>query len=106
MIRRLRKISVLSMDFSSQFLLRLSAVVAAELTNNNPNIADLSDDNRPTKLSDRFSELYDNEWTEAFIALEETLKDLDMDGIYNVEKEIIFGLLKMLTVSNVPVSFL
>lgn len=33
---------------------------------NNPDIADLSDTNRPTKLAERFSELYDNEWTEAF----------------------------------------
>ena len=34
--------------------------------NDNPNITDLSDENRPTKLSEKFSELYDNEWTDAF----------------------------------------
>lgn len=33
---------------------------------NNPDIADLSDANRPTKIAEKFSELYDNEWTEAF----------------------------------------
>ena len=33
---------------------------------NNPDIADLSDPNRPTKIAEKFSELYDNEWTEAF----------------------------------------
>ena len=35
----------------------------------NPNIADLSDTNRPTKIAEKFSELYDNEWTEAYIDL-------------------------------------
>lgn len=33
---------------------------------NNPNVADLSDIHRPTQIAERFSELYDNEWTEAF----------------------------------------
>ncbi|KAK3602840.1 hypothetical protein CHS0354_026398 [Potamilus streckersoni] len=32
----------------------------------NPNITDLGDSNRPTKLAEYFSELYDNEWTDAF----------------------------------------
>ena len=38
----------------------------AQLTVDNPNIADLSDEKRPTKLAEEFSELYDNEWTDAF----------------------------------------
>jgi hypothetical protein len=33
---------------------------------NNPDIPDLSDTNRPTKIAEKFSELYDYEWTEAF----------------------------------------
>ena len=37
-----------------------------KLTDNNPNIADLSDMNRPTKLAERYTELYDNQWTDAF----------------------------------------
>ncbi|XP_053392094.1 uncharacterized protein LOC128554805 [Mercenaria mercenaria] len=45
---------------------RLSESMGAKLTDNNPNIADLSDKNRPTKLSERFQEIYDNEWTDAF----------------------------------------
>ncbi|XP_052277632.1 uncharacterized protein LOC127876414 isoform X2 [Dreissena polymorpha] len=53
--------------------IRLSKLASASLTHNNPNIADLSDPNRPTKLAEAFSELYDNEWTDAF----ETLKDDD-----------------------------
>jgi hypothetical protein len=39
---------------------------------NNPDIADLSDTNRPTKIAEIFSELYDNEWTEAFETLSKT----------------------------------
>ncbi|XP_052279972.1 putative leucine-rich repeat-containing protein DDB_G0290503 isoform X1 [Dreissena polymorpha] len=53
--------------------IRLSKLASASLTHNNPNIADLSDPNRPTKLAEAFSELYDNEWTDAF----EKLKDDD-----------------------------
>ncbi|XP_060566866.1 uncharacterized protein LOC132725703 [Ruditapes philippinarum] len=54
---------------NNELLSRLSAVASAKLTDNNPNIADLSDVNRPTKLAEQFSELYDNEWTDAFDAL-------------------------------------
>jgi hypothetical protein len=39
------------------------------LTDGNANIADLSDENRPTKLSEKYSELYDNQWTDAFTYL-------------------------------------
>ena len=48
------------------FFSRLSKVLSSQLTDNNPNLADLSDMNRPTKLAEQFSELYDNEWTNAF----------------------------------------
>lgn len=34
-----------------------------------PNITDLGDGNRPTKLSEVMSELYNNEWTDPFEAL-------------------------------------
>ncbi|XP_053398967.1 putative protein tag-278 isoform X3 [Mercenaria mercenaria] len=44
----------------------LSKLAGAKLSLDNPNIADLSDGKRPTKLSEEFSELYDNEWTDAF----------------------------------------
>ncbi|KAH3838964.1 uncharacterized protein LOC127879463 [Dreissena polymorpha] len=48
---------------------RLSAVFGAKLHDNNPDIADLSDPNRSMKLAERFSELYDNEWTNCFEVL-------------------------------------
>ena len=50
---------------------RLSKVMSNKLTDNNPNIADLSDENRPTKLVEKLSELYDNEWTNAYGVLED-----------------------------------
>ncbi|XP_052277828.1 uncharacterized protein LOC127876549 isoform X6 [Dreissena polymorpha] len=45
---------------------RLSKIMGNKLTDNNPAIADLSDSNRPAKLAEQFSELYDNQWTDAF----------------------------------------
>lgn len=39
---------------------------------NNPGLADLSDENRPNKLAEKFSELYDNDWTDALDSLADT----------------------------------
>lgn len=47
----------------------LSKMAADKLLFNNPAIADLNDQNRPTKLAEMYGELYDNEWTNAFEAL-------------------------------------
>lgn len=52
-------------------LQRLSEVAGLRLCDNNPNIQDLSDTKRPTKIVEAFGELYDNEWTNA---LEDLLK--------------------------------
>ncbi|XP_060601813.1 uncharacterized protein LOC132755035 isoform X2 [Ruditapes philippinarum] len=49
--------------------IRLSKLAGDKLTDNNPVITDLSDNNRPTKLGEFYSELYDNEWTDAYDAL-------------------------------------
>lgn len=46
--------------------LRLSELMGHKLSDKNPNIADLSDQNRPTKLGEMFSALYDDEYTDAF----------------------------------------
>ncbi|XP_062620776.1 uncharacterized protein LOC134282396 [Saccostrea cucullata] len=54
-----------------QLLNRLSQVAGAKLKENNPNITDLSDPNRPLKLAEQFSELYDKEWTNALEELGE-----------------------------------
>ena len=44
--------------------------MGSRLRENNPNIVDLSDQYRPTKLAEISSELYDNEWTNANDVLE------------------------------------
>lgn len=50
---------------------RLSSVAGEKLRNNNPGIADLSDENRPINLGEKFSQLYDDQWTDAIEHLEE-----------------------------------
>lgn len=45
---------------------RLSKIMSTRLTDGNPNIANLSDEKRPTKLAEEYSELYDNAWSDAF----------------------------------------
>ncbi|XP_056010267.1 uncharacterized protein LOC130051726 isoform X10 [Ostrea edulis] len=68
-------------------LTRLSKVAGAKLTQGNAAITDLSDTNRPTKLAEKFSELYDNQWTDAFE---------ELDNTFNNEEETIQALLKIL----------
>lgn len=47
------------------------------MTTNNPDIADLSNDNRPTKLAEKFSQLYDDAWTDSLEELTEVEASLD-----------------------------
>ena len=54
---------------------RLSEITAAKVMANNPTIADLSDPNRPEKLGEQMSMLYDEQWTDAT----EALADLKLD---------------------------
>ncbi|CAG2202504.1 unnamed protein product [Mytilus edulis] len=44
---------------------RLNEAAGNKLRDNNPNIADLSDINRPTSLAEKFSSLYTDEYTDA-----------------------------------------
>ncbi|KAK3602823.1 hypothetical protein CHS0354_026374 [Potamilus streckersoni] len=53
-------------------LIRLSQQMGQQMLKGNPSITDLSDQNRPSKLGEMYSELYDNEWTNAFKVLTET----------------------------------
>lgn len=68
---------------------RLSTATAAKVLDNNPNIADLSDPNRPQKLGEHMSQLYDDEWTDA----SEALESLDMN-----EEAVLQTLLQLLVV--------
>ncbi|XP_052078580.1 uncharacterized protein LOC127716432 isoform X2 [Mytilus californianus] len=52
------------------YLNRLSSVAGSMLTENNPNITDLNDPNRATKLAEKWCKIYDDEWTDALEALE------------------------------------
>ena len=66
-----------------------------QLRDGNSDITDLSDQNRPTKLGERLSELYDNKWTNAFEAIEETVK---RNAGKNIEQECVEFLLGILRV--------
>ncbi|KAH3838529.1 hypothetical protein DPMN_111939 [Dreissena polymorpha] len=68
---------------------RLSKLMGRKMTHNNPAIADLSDFNRPEKLGQRYSELYDNQWTDAFGTLQE-------DPSFEDDTQILDMLLKVL----------
>ncbi|XP_052283524.1 uncharacterized protein LOC127880248 [Dreissena polymorpha] len=73
---------------------RLSRVQGDLLSDNNPHVSDLTDKNRPTKIAERFSELYNNEWTNAYEKLVDTghMKPLEtvnillqiLQGVYSV----------------------
>ncbi|XP_060602788.1 uncharacterized protein LOC132755870 [Ruditapes philippinarum] len=67
---------------------RLSKIVSERLVDDNPAIADLSDPNRPQKLGEFYSELYDNEWTDAFDALTKSGYD-DKDAIVTLRLTLI-----------------
>lgn len=70
---------------------RLSKVAGEKLTDGYPNITDLSDVNRPTKLAEQFRELYDNEWTCAY-------EELQKESGKKDEEEIVKKLGKILKV--------
>lgn len=59
---------------------RFSEVAGAKLTHDNPNITDLSDPNRPIKIGEQYSELYDNAWTDAFEKLTGESKKSDRES--------------------------
>ena len=83
--------------YSIQLLHRFNAIESAELTNNNPDIVDLSDETRPTKISEQYLELYDNEWTNAFTVLE----DQGLSGRESISKLLeILNVCTMICISN------
>ena len=76
--------------FNYIFFQRLSKAMGDRLTDNNPNITDLSDRNRPTKLAEKCAELYDNQWTDAFEVLQK---------YFQTEETVIKALLHILQVN-------
>lgn len=76
---------------------RLSAMMGAKLRDNNPAITDLNDPNRPIKIGEQFSGVYENEWTDAFLSLQDMKSDGN-DGTSISEEEAITILLHILRV--------
>ncbi|XP_033742796.1 uncharacterized protein LOC117329155 [Pecten maximus] len=90
-IDRLQKNLSSEREAKDEALIRLSAVAGNKLRDNNPDITDLSDPNRPMKLAEKVSELYDNEWTNAMENLENDMEEKDaievlLDIVTNVFK--------------------
>lgn len=52
-------------------LSRLSKLAGVQMTENNPNVTDLSDIYRPINLGEEFSEIYDNEYTDVLVLLKD-----------------------------------
>jgi len=78
---------------------RLSSLAGDKLTKGNPAITDLGDPNRPMKIAERYSELYDNEWTDAIVCTVE-VKALYPDmKTAEIEEVIIRHLYQLVTVS-------
>ncbi|PJE80133.1 hypothetical protein CI610_00899 [invertebrate metagenome] len=74
---------------------RMSQIAGAQLRDNNPAIADLSDPNRPLNIAEKFSGLYDDEWTDVLTAMENQYGDRrvidmlknDFINIYHVTRQ-------------------
>lgn len=81
---RLFSIVLLFLCYATQFLIcRLSKIASDKLTDGNPNFANLSDKNRPTKIGEKFGQMYDDEWSEAFDEIKRTSKKEDAE-VYEI----------------------
>ncbi|XP_069130285.1 myosin-1B-like isoform X2 [Argopecten irradians] len=74
-IDRLQRNVSAEREAKDEALIRLSAVTGNKLRDNIPAISDLSDPNRPMKLAEKVSELYDNEWIDAMENLENDMEE-------------------------------
>ncbi|XP_061184537.1 uncharacterized protein LOC133192559 [Saccostrea echinata] len=63
-----------------RLLTRLSEVAGSKLTTNNPAITDLSDENRPIKLAEKFGQIYDDEWTDSL----EEIMNIGLDEVPSI----------------------
>ncbi|XP_076117657.1 uncharacterized protein LOC143085280 isoform X3 [Mytilus galloprovincialis] len=74
----------------SNLLRRLSKAMGNNLSDGNPSVANLSDPFRPEKMAEKFSQLYDDEWTSAFEVLTSMFsmdEKMAADCLLNVAKE-------------------
>ncbi|WAR22526.1 hypothetical protein MAR_016500 [Mya arenaria] len=82
-------------DKINDLSIRLRKLSGDKLRDGNPDIAYLSDPNRPTQLGKEFSDLYENEWSDAF----EELKGKDEEKI-----RVLHAIMKEETTENLPSS--
>ncbi|XP_056012439.1 enolase-phosphatase E1-like isoform X2 [Ostrea edulis] len=75
---------------------RLSKFASQQLTEGNPNIADLSDTHRPTRLGEMYSQLFDDEWSEAFEAFKPKKEEDEDDDDDDIFPDTLFVLQNML----------
>ncbi|XP_052797279.1 uncharacterized protein LOC128229407 [Mya arenaria] len=68
--------------------LRLSKIAGANIAYQNPNIANLGDPNRQTRLAEKFSELYDNQWTDAFEQIDLQDDEEKIKRLYDILKKL------------------
>ena len=79
---------------------RSSRLASQQLTEGNPNIANLDDIHRPTRLGEMYSQLFDDEWSEAFEALKPyTKKEEEEDDEDELYPKILTKLLSILEAS-------
>lgn len=62
----------------------MSKIASDKLTDGNPNFADLSDRNRPTKIGEKFGMVYDEEWSEAYDEIKNLHRDQTDEGVYEI----------------------
>ncbi|XP_053399549.1 uncharacterized protein LOC128557050 isoform X1 [Mercenaria mercenaria] len=77
----------LSLIERNELLDRLSAVTSTKMANGNSNTTELGEVLRPTQIADKYSKLFDSEWTDAFHLLTLEMKE---------EKTVIQWLLEIL----------
>lgn len=80
----LKKELVIMAAEKNELLSRLSRIAGEQMSRGNPDIADLSDPNRPTKLAEKWNSLYTEEWLDAY---EELKKQKNQTQI--VEKQLL-----------------
>lgn len=79
------------MDLLLYMYYRLSKAMGNKLTDGNTAVANLSDPHRPEKMAEKFSQLYDDEWTSAYDVLTSMFamdEKVAVDCLLNVTKVI------------------
>ena len=81
--------------FLYKIYFRLSKLAGNKIPEGNPNIANLGDPNRPTKIAESYSEIYDNEWTDALDFCQKNLRKeyREDEAIQSLNKTLIVNII-------------